>query len=309
MDKVLETVDLPEELFGPKIQGKVRDNWVLKDGRRVMVTTDRQSAFDRMICLVPGKGRQLNTLSAWWFKKTSDIIPNHMLMVPHPNVMVCQECQMVSFEIILRAYITGSTSTSLWTNYNEGRDVYGLNLPKGLRKNQELDKVVVTPTTKAIKGQHDRPFPSSEGVSLFGEIYRKIERVSLALFERASKIYRKAGLILVDTKFEFGKDKDGNLILIDELFTPDSSRFWRAQTYKERFNRGEEPESLDKEFLRLWLKNQGFGGDGPVPVVPAEITEKLGVLYAEPYSKLTGYDLTSISSSPSVIKKAILDYL
>lgn len=304
--QVLETVDLPER-FGPKIQGKVRDNWVLPDGRRVIVTTDRQSAFDRMACLTPSKGRELNMLSAFWFEKTADIVPNHMLAVPHPNVMVCKECEAVPVEMVLRGYITGSTSTSLWKNYSEVTGVYDwLNLPPGLKKNQRLPEVVITPTTKAAEGQHDRPITHKEATELFGETYREMEKASLSLFERGSEIYGKVGLILVDTKFEFGRDKDGKLTLIDELFTPDSSRIWRVESYEERMSRGEEPNSLDKEFLRLWLKNKGFTGEGPVPSIPSEITGRLAKLYAEPYQRLTGKDLSRVDSSPEAIGRKIL---
>lgn len=307
--KTLETVDLPKKSFGPKIAGKVRDNWVLKDGRRVMVTTDRQSAFDRMVCLTSGKGCQLNMLSKFWFEKTKDIVPNHMIAVPHPNVMICKDCQSVPIEMVVRGYITGSTSTSLWKNYSEKTGVYDwLGLPKGLLKNQKLPKLAFTPTTKAQEGQHDKPKSPQELTREFGRLYREVEKISQALFERASKIYKKAGLLLVDTKFEFGQDKNGKLVLIDELFTPDSSRLWLAKTYKERFNRGEEPESLDKEFLRLWLQRHGFSGEGRVPKVPEEITNRLAHLYAEPYKRLTSQDLSGTDSSPLAIKSAILNY-
>lgn len=307
--QVLDTVDLPES-FGPKIQGKVRDNWVLQDGRRVMVTTDRQSAFDRMVCLTPGKGRQLNMLSAFWFVQTADIFPNHMFIephpTPHPNVMICIDCQPIPVEMVLRSYITGSTKTSLWQNYSERTGAYDwLNLPDGLLKNQKLPEVVITPTTKAEKGQHDEPISSTEANRRFGRVYREMEEASKALFERGAYMYRQAGLILVDTKFEFGYDRRGNLTLIDELFTPDSSRIWRAESYEKRMRRGKEPDGLDKEFLRLWLKDHGFSGDGPVPQVPAEVTGKLAALYAEPYRRLTGTDLSGVDSSPQVIRGAI----
>lgn len=306
--QVLETVDLPES-FGPKMQGKIRDIWVLPDGKRIMVTTDRQSAFDRMVCLTPGKGRQLNMLSAFWFEATADIVPNHMLAVPYPNVMVCKECPLIPVEMVLREYITGSTSTSLWRNYNEGTGIYDyLNLPHGLLKNQKLPEVVITPTTKASGAQHDRPQSPKEVAKEVGEIYWEMEEVSKVLFERGSQIYAKAGLVLVDTKFEFGLDKDGKLTLIDELFTPDSSRIWIGQTYQTKMLRGEEPDGLDKEFLRLWLRSHGFSGEGPVPKVPGEITGRLATLYAEPYKRLTSQDLSGVDSSPQAIANAISHY-
>lgn len=308
--QVLETVDLPES-FGPKIQGKVRDNWVLPDGRRVIVTTDRQSAFDRIVCLTPGKGRQLNMLSAFWFVQTADIFPNHMLVelhpTPHPNVMICIDCQPIPVEMVLRDYVTGSTPTSLWKNYSERTGVYDwLELPENLRKNQKLPQVVITPTTKAEKGQHDEPISPVEANRRFGRVYREMEEASRALFERGAYMYRQAGLILVDTKFEFGYDRRGNLTLIDELFTPDCSRIWRAESYEKRMSRGKEPDGLDKEFLRLWLKDQGFSGEGEVPPVPSEVTGRLADLYAEPYRRLTGIDLSGVDSSPQAIRAAIL---
>lgn len=308
---VLETVDLPEYLFGPKTQGKVRDIWALPDDKLVMVTTDRQSAFDRIVCLTPGKGRQLNMLSAWWFERTRDTVPvpNHLLALPHPNAMVCQKCEPVPVEMVIRGYITGSTSTSLWRNYSEGTGRYDwLGLPSDLVKNQKLPQVVITPTTKAPGGQHDVPLTRDQAIESFGDLYRQLERVSLALFERGSQIYQKAGLILVDTKFEFGLSPNGQLTLIDELFTPDSSRIWLAETYEERISRGQEPDSLDKEFLRLWLRSQGFSGEGPVPNVPEEITSRLAALYAEPYQRLTGTDLSGVDSSQEAISAAILNY-
>lgn len=249
-------------------------------------------------------------LSAYWFGQTEDIVPNHMLTVPHPNVMTCKECEPVPVEMVLRGYITGSTSTSLWKNYSEGTGVYDwLNLPRGLKKNQRLPEVAITPTTKAQGGQHDRPVTREEAAELFGETYRQMEEASLALFERGSKVYRESGLILVDTKFEFGRDKKGQLTLIDELFTPDSSRIWREESYEERMSCGEEPDSLDKEFLRLWLREQGFSGEGPVPPVPPEITGKLAALYAEPYRRLTGKDLSGVDSSPEAIRNVILSWV
>lgn len=307
--QVLETLNLPET-FGPKIQSKVRDIWVLPDGRRIMVTTDRQSAYDKVVCLTPGKGRLLNMLSAWWFEKTQDIIPNHMLKVPHVNVMICQECKPIPLEMVVRGFITGESDTSLWKNYRDKTKVYSwLDLPGGLLKNQKLPETVVTPTTKEGEGRHDEPVSPLQAAGIVGEVYWQMQDKSLRLFKRASEIYEKAGLLLVDTKFEFGLDRDGRLTLIDELFTPDSSRIWEDETYEERFSQGQEPDGLDKEFLRLWLKNQGFTGQGEVPAVPAEITNRLAALYVVPFQRLTCLNLGNVSSSPINITTGIVHYL
>lgn len=283
----LETVDLPE--LGVKQQGKVRDIY-RQDSTRTMITTDRISAFDRVIGLVPGKGQVLNGLSQYWFEHTRHIVGNHMLAVPDPNVMVVRECEPYPVEIIVRGYITGVTATSIWTSYAKGeRMIYGLHFPDGLRKNDRLPQPVITPTTHAATGQHDERLTRDQIVRdlIPEDEYRQIEAAALALFAYGTQVCAQGGLILVDTKYEFGK-VDGTLTLMDEVHTPDSSRFWVRDSYDERIATGQEPENFDKEFVRTWLKAQGYSGDGPTPALPADLVAQVAERYIVPFERITG---------------------
>lgn len=283
----LATIDLP---LGPKIQGKVRDMWVL-DGRLLIVTTDRQSAFDVVLGTIPYKGQVLTALTAWWFERTRDIIPNHLLSVPDPNVMIVQRARPWPVEMVIRGYITGVTETSLWFLYERGeRRLYGLDFPDGLRKNQRLPEPVITPTTKATKGGHDERLDREQILAegLVPEpVYEQMEEATRALFRRGQELAARNGLILVDTKYEFG-DVDGQLVLIDELHTVDSSRYWLAESYEARFQAGEEPETFDKEFLRRWYVSHGFRGHGTPPPMPEELADRMSRLYIEAYERITG---------------------
>lgn len=275
-----------------KHSGKVRDWYALDDSTRLMVTTDRISAFDRIVSAVPWKGQVLNELSAWWNEKTADIAPNHLISVPDPNVSIVREASPLSVEVIVRGYITGVTSTALWRRYAEGeRAIYGYRFPEGLRKNQRLPYPIITPTTKAEAGQHDERLTVGE-VADKGYVGKKtwdrVMEIALALFARGSAIAEKAGLILVDTKYEFGMDRDGNVMLIDEIHTPDSSRFWRLGSYAERFAEGREPELFDKEFVRMRYADMGYRGDGEIPVLPDSVWADAGILYQTAYELLTG---------------------
>lgn len=275
-----------------KHSGKVRDWYDLGDSTRLMVTTDRLSAFDRVVSAVPWKGQVLNELSAWWNEKTADIAPNHLISVPDPNVSIVREVAPLSVEVIVRGYITGVTSTALWRRYAEGeREIYGYRFPEGLRKNQRLPQPIITPTTKAEAGQHDERLTVAE-VADKGFVDRKrwdrVMEIALALFARGSEIAEKAGLILVDTKYEFGVDSQGEVTLIDEIHTPDSSRFWRRGSYAERFANGQEPELFDKEFVRMRYADIGYRGDGPVPSLPDSVWADAGALYQTAYELLTG---------------------
>jgi len=249
----LSRVDLPG--LGPRIEGKVRDIYVVDD-RRILITTDRVSAFDRVLGLIPFKGQVLNQLSAWWFERTQDIIAHHMLAVPDPNVMIAREAQPLPVEVIVRGYITGVTSTSLWMLYSQGvKRPYGLDLPPGLCKNDPLPEPVITPTTKATGGAHDERLTSEEVVErglVSPDLWEEIQKAALAIFQRGQEVARRAGLILVDTKYEFGLI-DGKPALIDEIHTPDSSRFWVAESYEQVRGTDQEPENFDKEFLRMWF--------------------------------------------------------
>lgn len=275
-----------------KHSGKVRDWYALDDSARLMVTTDRISAFDRVVSAVPWKGQVLNELSAWWNEKTADIAPNHLISVPDPNVSIVREASPISVEVIVRGYITGVTSTALWRRYSEGeRSIYGYRFPEGLRKNQRLPSPIITPTTKAEAGQHDERLTVDEVVDkgfVKKRTWDRVMEIALALFARGSAIAEKAGLILVDTKYEFGMDREGNVLLIDEIHTPDSSRFWRLGSYAERFAEGREPELFDKEFVRMRYADMGYRGDGEIPILPDSVWADAGILYQTAYELLTG---------------------
>ncbi len=280
----LAGVDLPD--WGPKASGKVRDIYRRGD-QLVLVTTDRISAFDRVLGLIPYKGQVLNQLSAWWFERTRDIVPNHVVAVPDPNVTLAQETETVPVEVVVRGYITGVTTTSLWYLYEHGdRAPYGIPLPDGLHKNDPLPQPVITPTTKASGGAHDERLTRDEIVKrdiVPGALWERIEQAALRLFERGQQVARSAGLILVDTKYEFGL-LNGELLLIDEVHTPDSSRFWIAETY----GSGHEPANYDKEYLREWYAAQGYRGDGTPPSMSADFIAQVAARYIGAYERLTG---------------------
>lgn len=278
--------------IGEKKVGKVRDIYI-GDKNIILVATDRHSSFDRIIAHIPFKGEVLNQISAFWFENTKDIIQNHVISIPDPNVLIAKKCTPLPIECVVRGYITGVTGTSLWTAYKDGkRDFGNFVLPDGMKKNQKLPEALFTPTTKS--DEHDRPITPAEIVSeglLSQEMTDEVERVSKALFARGQEIAGKNGLILVDTKYEFGLDSEGKLTLIDEIHTPDSSRYWKADTYQERFDKGEEPEYFDKEFLRLWFKDNCDPYNDPVlPEAPKELVAELSRRYIEIYEKITGQE-------------------
>lgn len=272
--------------------GKVREWYALPDGRRFMATTDRISAFDRVIGAVPWKGQVLNQLSAWWFANTGDIVPNHLLEVPDPNVSIVREVDPVPVEVIVRGYITGVTSTALWYRYSQGeREIYGYRFPDGLRKNGKLPEPIVTPTTKGGPTGHDERLTCAEVVSggfVERGLWDRVMDAALALFRRGTERAREAGLILVDTKYEFGIDAGGVLTLIDEVHTPDSSRYWNASSYDERFEAGAEPENYDKEYVRMRYAALGYRGDGPIPPLPPQVWADVSRLYRDVYERLCG---------------------
>lgn len=271
--------------------GKVRDTY-LYDDKRILITTDRQSAFDRILAAIPFKGQVLNQVSAFWFKKTQDIIQNHIIAIPDPNVSVVKSCKTLPVEIIVRGYITGVTDTAAWYNYEKGeREFCGNVLPEGLKKNQKFKTPIITPTTKPETG-HDEKISRAEIIrrGLVSEkIWNQVEEVALNLFARGTEISAKNGLILVDTKYEMALDENGELILIDEIHTPDSSRYWLADTYEEKFIQGLEPDNFDKEFLRLWFKKHCDPyADETLPDAPPELVEELAFRYIEIAEKLIG---------------------
>ena len=285
----LDDIVLP---LGDRRVGKVRVSYELPDGNRLFVTTDRLSAFDQIIASVPYKGQVLNQLSAWWFEQTADIVANHVISIPDPNVLIARSATPLPVEVIVRGYITGVTDTALWTRYATGeRTLYGHKLPDGLSKNDRLAAPIVTPTTKGEAGQHDVPLSCDEVVDrnlVDTEVWDRVVAAALALFEFGTSVGADAGLILADTKYEFGLAADGELLLIDEIHTPDSSRWWVAESYDDRIANGDEPESLDKEVVRRALAAAGYSGDGAVPTLGADVWEATSRRYIDAFERLTG---------------------
>lgn len=289
-------------------KGKVRDTYIQPD-KLILITTDRQSAFDRILASVPFKGQVLNQVSAFWFEQTKDIIGNQIIAVPDPNVTVAKKCKVFPVEVVVRGYLTGSTDTSAWTAYKNGERLFcGNVLPEGMKKNQKFAEPIITPTTKS--DEHDEKISAKEIVEkdlVVKEKWDIIAKAALAIFKRGQEIAAKNGLILVDTKYEFGEDEKGNILLIDEVHTPDSSRYWIAKTYEERLSRGEEPENIDKEFLRLWfVKNCDPYKDKVLPEAPEELVIELSSRYIQLYEMITGKEFqfpdTSISIKDRIIK-------
>ncbi|MBT5691800.1 MAG: phosphoribosylaminoimidazolesuccinocarboxamide synthase [Opitutae bacterium] len=275
---------------GEKYHGKVRDRYDIGN-QLLLITTDRQSAFDRVLASIPFKGQVLNLTSAWWFENTKHIVNNHVIEVADPNVITARKCKVLPIEFVVRGYITGSTSTSLWTVYKEGsRNYCGNPLPEGLLKNQKLEKNLLTPTTK--EEDHDRPITPEAIVSenwLTQEEWDEASNYAMALFEHGQRVAAENGLILVDTKYEFGRAEDGRILLIDEIHTPDSSRFWIADSYQKRFEKRENPENVDKEFLRLWFKEHCDPyNDKTLPDAPEDLVVELSRRYIFLYEKITG---------------------
>ena len=285
---VLKGTDLKN--IGEKKVGKVRDIYTQPD-KIILISTDRHSSFDRIIAHIPNKGQVLNQISAFWFENTKDIVQNHVLELADPNVLVAKKCKPLPIEVIVRGYITGVTDTSLWTHYQNGqRDFGNFVLPEGMKKNQKLETPVLTPTTKS--DEHDRPVTPQEIVRegmVEEKIWNEVADKAIKIFQRGQEIAEKAGLILVDTKYEFGIDENGKVTLIDEVHTPDSSRYWQAGTYSERFEKGEDPEYFDKEFLRVWFKNNCDPyKDAVLPEAPLEMVTELSRRYIQIYEQITG---------------------
>lgn len=289
LSQPFDQTDLP---LAGKFSGKVRDSYSLPGQRRLLITTDRLSAFDRVLHCVPFKGQVLNQLSAWWFEQTRSIIPNHMLSIPDPNAAVVTQAEPFTVEVIVRGYITGVTKTALWYRYSLGeRQIYGYTFPEGLEKNQPLPTPIITPTTKGGPSGHDERLTCAEVVEqghLDAATWEQVMQAALAIFKRGQKVAAAAGLILVDTKYEFGRAPDGEVYLIDEVHTPDSSRFWKQASYEERLRSGQEPELFDKEFVRLAYAAQGYRGDGQPPNMPEALWVDASLLYISIFEQLTG---------------------
>jgi phosphoribosylaminoimidazole-succinocarboxamide synthase len=290
LDNVLVDATIPE--LPNHYRGKVRDNYDLPDGRRIIIATDRLSAFDRILTAIPCKGQVLTQIARFWFDATRDICPNHVIEYPDPNVVVCRRLAILPVEIVVRNYLTGTTGTSIWPMYNSGRrEIYGIRFPDGLRENQKLPSTIITPTTKAIDGSHDTPLTADEIIDralLTPEQWRTVSELALALFARGREIANERGLILVDTKYEFGFYVDGRIVLADEIHTPDSSRYWIRDSYERRFAAGESPESLDKDFVRRWVTARCDPYRDPLPNIPREIILEAARIYIGVFEKITG---------------------
>lgn len=313
---VLNRTDL-SQWFSSKHEGKVRDSY-RHNGSRVIVATDRISVFDFNVGHVPFKGQVLNQMSAFWFENTSDIISNHVIAVPDPNITVARECKTLPVEMVVRGYITGVTTTAMWYQYARGTRMFcGHKLPEGLRKNEPLPEPLITPSTKEVgKGVHDRSVSAEElikDVQLDIELYREMEAVALALFRRGTEIAAKVGFILVDTKYEFGVDNEGKLTLIDEIHTPDSSRYWRADTYKQCLANGHEPDYYDKEHVRLWLAERGldrFGQEAERSNMPPDLFAETSLRFVTVYEAITGREFVySIGDPTERIQQSVREYL
>jgi phosphoribosylaminoimidazole-succinocarboxamide synthase len=278
----------------PRYDGKVRDCFIdAERSERIIVVTDRLSAFDAVVGTIPFKGQVLNQLAQFWFEHTKDLAPNHMLRVPDPNVMVARECDPLPVELVMRAYLTGVTSTSIWKAYEAGaRTFCGHALPEGMKKNQPLPKAILTPSTKAAKGDHDISVSKDELLAMGRikpEVFERAAAIAEKLFAAGQAHAAKQGLILADTKYEMGLARDGSIVVIDEIHTPDSSRYWYADDYEARLAKGEEPRSLDKEYVRRWLANEAkWTGDGPPPQMPADVRVEAARRYIASYEIVTG---------------------
>jgi len=279
------------EGLGTRLVGKVRDSYV-QDGRRTIVVSDRVSCFDVVVGTIPLKGQILNQLAAFWFEKTRSAAPNHLLEVPDPAVSVVQECELLPVEFVFRGYLTGSTNTSIWSAYEKGERSYcGHDLPEGLRRHEQLSEVLLTPTTKAPQGEHDELTSREElieGGAISEELYDEAARITGNLFRIGQDFARSRGLILVDTKYELGLGPDGKIVVIDEIHTPDSSRYWYADRYEQAMSAGESPPALDKEYVRLWLGEQGYKGDGAPPALSTEVRCEAARRYVQTFEQLTG---------------------
>ncbi|OXE35860.1 MAG: phosphoribosylaminoimidazolesuccinocarboxamide synthase [Phenylobacterium zucineum] len=288
--QALTEIDLPE-LPNP-YHGKVRDNYDLPDGRRIIVASDRLSAFDRVLAAIPFKGQVLTQTARYWFEQTADICPNHVLSYPDPNVVVGQRLDILPVEMVVRDYLAGTTGTSVLTLYKQGRrDMYGLCLPEGLRDNAKLPEPILTPTSKAVDGGHDEPLSPrqilDQGLVTPAQ-WETMSAYALALFARGRDLAAERGLILVDTKYEFGLDRDGRVVLADEIHTPDSSRYWFADSYPQALADGTRPPSFDKDFVRSWVADRCNPYKDPIPEIPAELIAETSKVYISAYETLTG---------------------
>jgi phosphoribosylaminoimidazole-succinocarboxamide synthase len=303
--RVLSDAFIPE--LPNHYRGKVRENYDLLDGRRIIIATDRLSAFDVILASIPFKGQVLTQTARYWFEQTADICPNHILEYPDPNVVVGTRLDILPVEIVVRGYLAGTTSTSVLTKYRNGeRDMYGFRLPDGLRDNEKLPEPIITPTSKAFDGGHDEPLSRADILErglLTKEEWSVVSDYALSLFSRGQARAAERGLILVDTKYEFGTDEDGRIVLADEIHTPDSSRYWLAESYEESFERGERPRSFDKDFIRAWVTARCDPYTEPIPEIPTDLIEQTSRVYAEAYEAITGEAFVPDLSGATVLDR------
>ena len=298
-ESTLEETDF--EGLGTRYVGKVRDSYV-NDDRRTIVVSDRVSCFDVVVGTIPLKGQILNQLAAFWFEKTRSAASNHLLEVPDPAVSIVQECELLPVEFVYRGYLTGSTNTSIWSAYERGERHYcGHDLPDGMRRHEQLAQVLLTPTTKAPQGEHDQLTSRQELIesgAISEELYDEAARITGTLFRIGQDFARARGLILVDTKYELGLGPDGKIVVIDEVHTPDSSRYWYADRYEQAMSAGENPPALDKEYVRLWLGEHGYKGDGPPPALPTHVRCEAARRYIEAFEQVTGQPFEANTEPP-----------
>ncbi|MAE93596.1 MAG: phosphoribosylaminoimidazolesuccinocarboxamide synthase [Deltaproteobacteria bacterium] len=299
-DRTLDRTGFPS--LGQRIQGKVRDSYV-GEKRRTIVVTDRVSCFDVVVGTIPAKGQLLNQAAAFWFEKTRDLAPNHLISVPDPSVSIVKELEILPIEFVYRGYLTGVSSTSIWTAYEQGvRDYCGHRLPDGMRKHERLAAPLLTPTTKAEQGEHDE-LTSREEILRRGvvgeELYDRAAALGHQLFAAGQEWASQQGMILVDTKYELGLDEAGELVVADEIHTPDSSRYWYADSYERALAEGSDPKSFDKEYVRRWLvEERGYRGEGPIPEIPIEVRCEAAARYIEAYEAVTGSDFVPDLEDP-----------
>jgi len=309
LDRVLDDATIPE--LPNHYRGKVRDNYDLPDGpngsRRIIIATDRLSAFDRNIAAIPFKGQVLTQIARFWFDHTADLCPNHVIEYPDPNVLVCRRLDILPVEVVVRDHLAGTTATSIWSMYKAGsREIYGFRFPDALRENQKLPQTIITPTTKARDGEHDEPITAEEVLArglVTPAQWREVGERALALFARGREIAAARGLILVDTKYEFGLDRDGRIVLADEIHTPDSSRYWFAETYPRRFAAGEPPDSFDKDFLRRWVAARCDPYRDPIPPIPREVIAETAKVYIGAFERITGKTFSAAQSETPVLDR------
>jgi phosphoribosylaminoimidazole-succinocarboxamide synthase len=287
---VLEDATIPE--LPNHYRGKVRDNYDLPDGRRIIIASDRISAFDQNLAAIPLKGQVLTQTAKFWFEATADICPNHVIEYPDPNVLVGRRLTILPVEIVVRDYLAGTTGTSILSLYKAGqREMYGIRLAEGMRDNERLPQTIITPTSKAFHGGHDEPLTPAEIVGqglLSQEQWRTVSDYALALFAKGREMARERGLILVDTKYEFGIDESGKIMIADEIHTPDSSRYWFLESYQQRFEAGERPESFDKDFIRTWVVARCDPYKDEIPDIPQDVVLETSRVYIDAFERITG---------------------